>query len=62
MNGNLKSKTNWAALTVGVLGIVEMNAPMLQDMLGQWYGASFIGISVTMFVLRQMTTKPVSEK
>ena len=62
MNGQLKSKTNWAGVAVACLGIVEMNAPLIQEMLGQWYGLTYIGIGVAMVVLRNLTTTPVSEK
>lgn len=60
MKPRIKSKTNWVGVLIAVLGIVEVNALMLQDLLGQWYGLTYIGIGVAMVVLREMTTEPVA--
>jgi len=62
LKSNAKSKTNWTALLIGVLGIIELNAPLIKPMLGDYYGASYIGISILMFILRQVTTNAVGEK
>ena len=58
----LKSRTNLTGLAIAVLGVVEMNAPMIQELLGKWYGLTYIGIGVAMVILREITTKPVTEK
>ena len=55
----LKSKTNWVALLIGIFGILQTNIPMLQDMLGKYYGVSYMVIAVVMFALREVTTGPV---
>lgn len=58
----LKSKTNWTALAVSVLGVIEMNYPMLKPMLGDYYGLSFIAVGIVMAVLREFTKEPVRDK
>ena len=59
MKSQIRSKTNWAGVLVIALGVVETNAPMLRDLLGEWYGLTYIGIGVAMVILRQVTTGPV---
>ena len=59
MKSQIKSRTNWAGVLVMALGVVETNAPMLRDLLGDWYGLTYIGIGVAMVILRQVTTGPV---
>ena len=59
MKSQIRSKTNWAGVLVMALGVVETNAPMLRDLLGDWYGLSYITIGVAMVILRQVTTGPV---
>jgi len=58
----LKSRTNLTAIAIGIVGVIETNAPMLQELLGKWYGLTFIGIAVLMVILREITTEPVTEK
>lgn len=58
----LKSKTNWTALGIAVLGVIEINYSLLKPLLGDWYGLSFIGVSVAMAVLREFTKEPVRDK
>jgi hypothetical protein len=62
MNPRLKSKTNLTAIAIAVLGVVETNAPMLRDLLGEWYGLTYVGIGVAMVILREVTKTPVTEK
>lgn len=57
-----KSKTVWFSILVMALGIVEVNFPMLQDLLGDHYGLSFIAISIIMGILRMVTVKPIADK
>jgi hypothetical protein len=56
------SKSRDALTDLLTLGIIETNAPLLRDLLGEWYGLAFIGISVATFVLRELTVEPVGEK
>lgn len=57
-----KSRTYDFAALVGVLGVVEMNFGLLEELLGKWYGLSYIILAVGIFVLRRATTGPVGEK
>lgn len=57
----VKSKTNWTALAITLLGVVEMNYPLLKDLLGDWYGVSFIAVGVAMALLREFTKEPVRD-
>ena len=61
-NGIIKgSKTIDFGVIVGILGMVEMNLPMVRDQLGNYYGWIFMGISAVTIVLRKMTTKPLKQ-
>lgn len=62
MNPRLKSKTNLAGLAIAAMGVLETNAPMLREMLGSYYGLTYIAIGIIMVVLREVTTEPVAEK
>jgi len=62
MFSRLKSKTNLVGIAIAILGVVEMNAPLLQEILGKWYGLTYIGIGITMVILREVTKVPVTEK
>lgn len=57
-----KSKTNWYGVIVLCLGIVEANASLIQQHLGEYYGLFLMAIGIGTVILRQFTTKPVSEK
>lgn len=57
----VKSKTNWTAIAIAALGVVEMNYPLLKSLLGDWYGVSFIAIGVAMALLREFTKEPVRD-
>lgn len=54
-----KSKTIRTATIIAVLGVVEVNFGLLRDMLGDWYGVSYIAIAVIMAYLRTITKEPV---
>lgn len=58
----LKSKTHIWHTLVGLLGILEVNYGLLRDMLGEHYGWSYIVIMAMGYILREVTTKPVSDK
>lgn len=53
-----KSWTNWLAILVAVSG----NLPLVEDMLGEYYGVTSLVIAVLIVIMREKTTKPVSEK
>jgi len=57
-----KSKTIDATAFIGVLGVIEVNFGMLQSLLGQWYGLSYIAMAALFYILRRKTTKPLGEK
>lgn len=57
-----KSRTIKAATIISVLGVVELNFHLLQDMLGEYYGLSFIVLSIIMGLLRGVTTTSINEK
>lgn len=62
-NGLIKgSKTIDFGVVVGILGMVEMNLPMVRDQLGDYYGWIFMGISAITIILRKMTTEPLDAK
>ena len=58
----LKSKTIGFSLILAILGTVEMNMPLIRDMLGEYYGVSFMVIAVCVAGLRAVTNKPLAEK
>ena len=57
-----KSKTVWFSILIMALGIIEVNFSMLQENLGEYYGISFMVISIVMGVLRMVTIKPIADK
>ena len=57
-----KSKTINFSYVLAAFGVVEQNLPMIKEMIGDYYGLVFIGISAIVAVLRKVTTKPLSEK
>lgn len=57
-----KSRTFDTAALIAVLGVVETNFGLMQGMLGQWYGLSYIVIAGLVVYLRMVTTGPVGQK
>lgn len=55
-----KSKTINTAAVIAVLGVIELNMPLIRDTLGEWYGFSYIAIAVVMAVLRLKTNEGIS--
>lgn len=55
-----KSKTINAAVIIAVLGVVELNMPLIRDNLGDFYGFSYIAIAVIMAWLRFKTNEGIS--
>lgn len=58
----LKSKTYWAAIFMASMSIIEINMPILQPMLGDWYPLVYVGMSIAFMAIREATSKPLSEK
>lgn len=57
-----KSKSHWFNTFVLAFGFINLNLPMLQDKIGDNYGYVFMVMGVIGIILREVTTKPVSEK
>lgn len=62
LSQRLKSKTYWLAITTAVLGVLSQYIPMFQEFLGENYPFVFVGIAILSAIVREMTTKPLSEK
>lgn len=59
----MKSKTLNTAAVLGILGAVQANLPMLQDLISPaWYGYIMFGVAIVFAGLRVVTKKPLSEK
>lgn len=58
----LKSKTHIWSTLIGLVGILEVNYGLMRDLLGEHYGWSYIVIMAIGYILREATTKPVSDK
>lgn len=57
-----KSKTLLFSAVLAVLGVLELNLGLLENLLGDWYGVVFILISAVTAVIRVMTLVPISDK
>lgn len=55
-----KSSTVRTAIALGVLGIVEANFHMLEPILKDYQGLTYIGLSVVMMLLRIKTTQGIT--
>lgn len=58
----IKSKTILFSAILAVMGVLELNLGLLENLLGDWYGVVFILISAITAFLRVMTVVPISEK
>ena len=58
----LKSRTVNVALIIAMLGVLEVNFPLLQPLLGDNYSLIFIPYAMLMVYLRSITTQPIEEK
>lgn len=56
-----KSKTINAAAVIAVLGVIELNMPLIRDNLGEWYGFSYIAIALVMAWLRFKTNEGITD-
>jgi uncharacterized membrane protein YhaH (DUF805 family) len=56
----IKSKTYWLGFIVSMLGFLEFNLHLITDQIGQEnFGIVLFVISFLIFILREMTSKPV---
>lgn len=59
----MKSKTLWFALALAVFGVIEMNVKIFSSYLTpESFGVFSILVSITVAILRVVTTLPLSEK
>ena len=56
------SKTVDMTVIVGAVGVIETNFGMLENLLGEWYGLSYVALAVIFYVLRRVTTTPLGGK
>lgn len=60
---NLKSKTHNFGVLLGIFGGLQTFLPTVREFIpADQYGTIFIAVGVAVIVLRNVTTKPVSEK
>lgn len=57
-----KSKTYRLQFAVLLLGVLEINFHFLKDYLGDWYGLSFVAISVAGAIVREFTNQSLAAK
>lgn len=63
MKGAFKSKTIWFSVSLAVLGVLEMQAALVRDLVGeQNFGAVMLGVGIVSAVLRVVTTQAITEK
>ena len=55
----IKSRTNQAALVIALLGVLETNMGMMRELLGDYYGLTYVLIGAIMVILREVTKEPV---
>lgn len=61
--GSLKSKTSWASLGIGILGVLEAHQGLLTDYVGQGnMGYVIAGIAALTYFLRTITTTSIVDK
>ena len=59
----LKSKTHIFGAALGIFGSLASFLPTIRDMINpDWYSYLFIGTSVAVIVLRNVTTLPIEDK
>ncbi len=57
-----KSRTLDLSAALAVLGVIELNMPLVRDMLGDYYGVVFILFAAVGAYLRTDTTGKVGDK
>jgi len=59
----LKSKTHIFGAALGVFGALATWLPTVRDMIpADWYSYLFIGTSIAVIILRNVTTLPIEAK
>lgn len=58
----LRSKTIIFSMLLAMLGALELNIPMLQAALGDYYALTYIIIGMIIAALRVVTKVPLSDK
>lgn len=58
----LKSKTYWLAIALSALTVAQEQLPALKDVLQDNYSLVMFAVAVAIAVLREVTTKPLSDK
>lgn len=58
----LRSKTIIFSMLLAMLGALELNIPMLQTALGDYYALTYIIIGMIIAALRVVTKVPLSDK
>lgn len=58
----LKSKTLIFAMLLAFMGAIEVNVPMIQGLLGDYYGLVYILIGACIAALRVATKVPLKDK
>lgn len=62
-HGAMRSKTMWFSAALVVFGAVEMYFPYLEKNIDPiYYGPIFMGIGLTVAILRFITTLPLDKK
>lgn len=54
-----QSKTVKFSALVAALGVLETQFHLLQDLLGEWYGLSYVLVAVATVYLRTLTSQPI---
>jgi hypothetical protein len=62
LKGSLKSKTMWLSTLLGLLVPALEFLPALKSTLADNYGICLFALSMTIGILRQVTTKSVEDK
>lgn len=58
-----RSKTMWTAAIISALGVVELQYPLIRELIpAEYQGAVFVAIGVIVAVLRIVTTEPLEDK
>lgn len=57
-----KSKTYNFGMAITILGVVESQAPYMQDFFGQYYGFFVMAIGIGICILRERTNQALKDK
>ena len=56
------SRTVDFAFLLGLFGLIQTQLPQLQDMLGKWYGLTYVIVAVIVYLLWYVTNGPLGAK